>query len=129
MKLNVDPNNHDIHICGCGNDDTKKGFYACLPSGEKVEQEDLGLINYTLTACARCGRLYDPDTSDMVGSLYGNRLSKEERFAIAATVTMPYTYKDVPSVFVRLLQDRVLWFLINNFAIARSTLRLIAWNC
>jgi hypothetical protein len=61
-----EPEDRDAWLCICGNTPDSDGFYACDKNGNEVEptREDWKTDWYV---CARCGRMIDVDTLQVVG--------------------------------------------------------------
>jgi hypothetical protein len=58
--------NKDAWTCKCGNQSHLEGFYACDKVGNEMSPE-VGLNWGGLYVCARCGRIIDQQTSEVVG--------------------------------------------------------------
>ena len=60
-----EPQDDDAWVCQCGNMPHTDGFFPCDSSGNEVEPES---GNWTdLYVCARCGRIIQYDTLEIVG--------------------------------------------------------------
>jgi len=58
--------NKEAWVCVCGNTPVSDGFYTCDSNGNELEP----MLNsdwMNLYLCARCGRIIDMDTLDVVG--------------------------------------------------------------
>jgi len=57
--------NDEAWICLCGNQPNSDGFYPCDTNGHEVEPAGPAWTN--LYVCARCGRIIQHDTLEIVG--------------------------------------------------------------
>ena len=63
-KRSHEPGYEDAWTCICGNQPTSDGFYPCNEAGDEVEPVK-GWKN--LYVCARCGRIINQFTLEVVG--------------------------------------------------------------
>ena len=59
-------NNEEAWICACGNTPTADGFYPCDELGNEMEPV-VGSDWKGLYVCARCGRIINQETREVVG--------------------------------------------------------------
>ncbi len=65
-KIAHEAGSADAWICLCGNQPHEDGFFPCDQAGNEVEPT-LGGVWENLYVCARCGRIINQDTLEVVG--------------------------------------------------------------
>jgi hypothetical protein len=65
-RITAEATDPDAWHCNCGNQPCDDGFYPCDASGREI-QPDIGGDWINLYLCARCGRIINCDTLEVMG--------------------------------------------------------------
>ena len=65
-RITHEPTDRDAWVCICRNMPFQDGFYPCNQEGNEIEPTEASNWN-GLYVCAKCGRIIDQDTLNVVG--------------------------------------------------------------